>query len=372
MSTQSTVTVALGERSYPIHIGSGILDDLTTHLRDTITGKVFILTDKTVESLHAHILISALDSANIPATLMSVPTGEASKSFTTLQDVLDAMFAQKLTRSDTVIAFGGGVIGDLAGFAAAIYKRGCNLIQIPTTLLAQVDSSVGGKTAINVAQGKNLVGAFYQPQAVLIDTDVLSTLDPRQVKAGYAEILKYGLIDDPDLFAWLEQHGTDLLALNADILTAAITHSCEAKARVVIADEREGGRRALLNLGHTFAHALESVAGYNGNLLHGEAVSTGLAMAFEFSYRLGLCPAEDAANVAEHLRKLDLIRPSSVGHLLQDTDALLTAMDQDKKNNADHLTLILAKGIGQSYIEPDADRAALSDYLTYLKARHAE
>ena len=367
-----SVTVELGERSYPIHIESGLLSNIGAALDGAVKGRAFVLTDETVKGLHSDTLMAALNAAGIDATLHSVPVGEASKSFATLQSVLDAMFAQNLTRSDSIIAFGGGVVGDLAGFAASIYKRGCGLIQIPTTLLAQVDSSVGGKTAINVAQGKNLVGAFYQPQAVIIDTDVLQTLPSRQVKAGYSEVLKYGLIDDPDLFAWLETHGKALLDLDPDTLRQAISRSCEAKARVVAADEREGGRRALLNLGHTFAHALESVAGYDGNLLHGEAVSAGLAMAFEFSHRSGLCSAEETARLSEHLRELDLVRPSSVGHLLTDTDALLRAMDQDKKNKADQLTLILARGIGQSFIEPRADREAVATYLRYLKARHAE
>ena len=366
------VRVELGERAYDIQIGARLLPQAGEILEPLLGGaKAFVVTDTTVADLHGEGLMEALAASGIPATLHAVAPGEASKSFATLQTLLDAMFAQNLSRADAVIAFGGGVVGDLAGFAASIYKRGCRLVQVPTTLLAQVDSSVGGKTAINVAQGKNLVGAFYQPERVIIDTDVLGTLPDRELRAGYAEVLKYALLGDRDFFAWLESNAPALLARDADALAYAVGVSCNAKAKVVAADEREGGVRALLNLGHTFAHALEKRAGYDGSLLHGEAVSAGMAMAFEFSHRSGLCPAEDAALVAGHLREFDLVRPSQLGHLLEDPDALLAAMDQDKKNAGGHLTLILARGIGDAFVERQADREALSDYLHYLKARHS-
>ena len=363
------LTVELGERSYPIHIGPGALG----RLRDAVPdgARAFVLTDETVEGLHGEAIRAALDAAGIPATHMAVPEGERSKSFATLQAVLDAMLDAGLSRSDVLVAFGGGVVGDLGGFASAVFKRGCHLVQVPTTLLAQVDSSVGGKTAINVSQGKNLVGAFHQPRAVLIDTDLLATLPDRQMRAGYAEVLKYALIDDPDLFAWLDANAAAVLAREPAALARAIHASCATKARVVAADERERGARALLNLGHTFAHALEHAAGYDGDLLHGEAVGAGLALAFEFSHRLGLCPADDAARVAGHLREIDLVRPSALGPLFADPDALMAAMRQDKKNVGERLTLILARGIGAAYVERDADADALSDYLGYLAARHA-
>ena len=366
------VRVDLGERSYDIQIGARLLPQAGEILAPLLSGaKAFVVTDDTVADLHGEALMQALAASDISATLHAVAPGEGSKSFATLQSLLDAMFAQNLSRSDAVIALGGGVVGDLAGFAASVYKRGCRFIQIPTTLLAQVDSSVGGKTAINVAQGKNLVGAFYQPRRVIIDTDALRTLPDRELKAGYAEVLKYALLGDRVFFDWLEANASALLARDPDALAYAVGVSCEAKAEIVAQDEREGGVRALLNLGHTFAHALEKLAGYDGSLLHGEAVSAGMAMAFEFSHRTELCPAEDAALVAEHLREHDLVRPSQLGHLLTNPDALLAAMAQDKKNAGDQLTLILARGIGDAFIARQADRDALSDYLHYLKARHS-
>ena len=366
------VTVDLGERAYDIQIGARLLPHAGEILAPLLGGaKALVVTDTTVADLHGETLMEALAASGIDAALHTVAPGEASKSFATLQTLLDAMFARNLSRRDVVIAFGGGVVGDLAGFASAVFKRGCRLVQIPTTLLAQVDSSVGGKTAINVAQGKNLVGAFHQPMRVVIDTDVLGTLPDRELRAGYAEILKYALIADRPFFGWLEDNAEKLLGRDANALAYAVGVSCNAKARIVAEDEREGGVRALLNLGHTFAHALEKQAGFDGSLLHGEAVGAGLAMAFEFSHRSGLCPAGDAAEVAEHLRRLDLVRPSQLGHLLADPNALLAAMDQDKKNAGGHITLILARGIGNAFVERQADRDALSDYLHYLKARHS-
>ena len=363
----TVLDVDLGERSYPIHIGPGA----SAKLPDVVSGRAFVLTDATVGELHADAVMAGLPDA----TLHTIPVGEGSKSFGTLESVLHAMLDAGLSRGDTLVALGGGVVGDLGGFAASVFKRGCRLVQVPTTLLSQVDSSVGGKTAVNTHHGKNLVGSFYQPDAVLIDTDLLQTLPERQWKAGYAEIFKYALIDDPDFFHWLDRHAAAVLAGEATALARAIHTSCAAKARVVAADERERGSRALLNLGHTFAHALEHVAGSTrggGDLLHGEAVGAGLSLAFEFSHRTGLCGADDAAAVAEHLRIHDLVRPEELGRLLADPDALLSAMAQDKKNEGDALTLVLARGIGKAFIDKTADRDALRDYLHYLSARHAE
>jgi len=275
-------------------------------------------------------------------------------------------------RSDLVIAFGGGVIGDLAGFTASIFKRGMPFIQVPTTLLAQVDSSVGGKTAINNKFGKNLIGAFYQPRAVITDTDLLSTLPARELKAGYAEVLKYGLLGDAVFFGELEAGlGVDILALKPEALSRAIYVSCKTKAKIVAQDEREGGVRALLNLGHTFGHALELEAGYDGDLLHGEAVSAGMEMAFHFAAAQGLCPQVDAERVSAHLAATAMPRISDMGHLFTDPSALLRHMGQDKKNEGEHLTLILPRAIGDTYIEARADKGAVLGFLTQLRDNSA-
>jgi len=363
-----TVTVDLGARSYDIVIGSGVLSQLGARLKAiTTSDRVAVVTDENVHALHGAAIADAL--SDFRTHMIVRPAGEAQKSMAGLDAVLDSLFRAGFDRSDTVLAFGGGVMGDLSGFAASVYKRGANFVQVPTTLLAQVDSSVGGKTAINNAYGKNLVGAFYQPRLVLIDTDLLATLPERQVKAGYAEVVKYGLIDRPDFFETLDGGhnaglGGRVLALEPDALREAISISCSSKADVVAQDEREGGRRALLNLGHTFAHALELTAGYDGDLLHGEAVSAGMDMAFEFSARLGLCPPDQAARVHDHLARLGMPTRADMGRFLSDPDALLSHMRQDKKNEGGRITLILVRGIGQSFIEKTVPEA---DLLSYLK-----
>jgi len=349
----TTVSVDLGPRGYDIVIGEDLLpkagDYLTPHLK---AKRVAIVTDENVYGLHGKTLEAAL--SDYETHMIICPAGENQKSFDGLQAVLNALFKAGFDRNDTVVAFGGGVIGDLTGFAASVFKRGCQFIQIPTTLLSQVDSSVGGKTAINNEYGKNLIGAFYQPKLVLADTSVLKTLPERELKAGYAEVVKYGLLGDSGFFNWLDENGQDVLDLKTDAIAQAVAVSCETKARIVAADERERGERALLNLGHTFAHALEIEAGYSGNLLHGEAVSAGMEMAFEFSAAQGLCAAEDAAKVKAHFKKLGLTSIHDVATLLKDAGTLLAHMDQDKKNEGGALTLILARAIGEAFVQKAA------------------
>ena len=362
-----SVNVDLGERSYDILIGEGILSR-AGELIQTATGssRLFVLTAETVHGFHGDALRSTLASGFDNVTWMVRPPGEAQKSFSTLQEVLDGMFEAGLSRGDCLVAFGGGVIGDLGGFAASVFKRGCQFVQIPTTLLAQVDSSVGGKTAINVSYGKNLVGAFYQPALVLSDSSLLKTLPERQLKAGYAEVLKYGLLGDADFFNWLEQNGRDVLALEPTALSHAVAVSCETKARIVAEDERETGKRALLNLGHTFAHALELEAGYGERLLHGEAVSVGMEMAFEYSASQHLCSERDVERLKAHLDQTKMTRPQDVRDLTTDTNKLMAHMGQDKKNESGKLTLILARSIGDAFVEKNANVNGVSDYLSKL------
>jgi len=370
MSDVLTVPVDLGERSYDILAGSGLLTRAGDIIAPLLSAKrTVIVTDETVHGLHGQALSDSLTAAGITHRFIIRPAGEAQKSFETLQTVLDGFFEAGLSRSDVVIAFGGGVIGDLTGFAASIFKRGCSFIQIPTTLLAQVDSSVGGKTAINNRFGKNLVGAFHQPRLVLADIDVLKTLPPRELKAGYAEIVKYGLLGDLDFFDWLEINGADVLALDPKTTAQAIASSCQAKAKIVAEDEYEAGRRALLNLGHTFGHALELEAGYDGDLLHGEAVSIGMIMAFEFSHADGLCPKQDVIRMEAHMKTMNMPLIHDVERLFKDPAKLLAHMGQDKKNEGDHLTLILARKIGESFVEKRANRKAVGDYLSALSKR---
>jgi len=358
-----TVTVDLGARSYDIFIGADLTRDLGEYLAPVIgSGRVHVVTDETVYDLYKDRLYSL--EADIGVTVL--PSGESQKNFQVLQNLLNDLLERELGRNDCLLAFGGGVIGDLTGFAASIYKRGCKFIQIPTTLLAQVDSSVGGKTAINVAQGKNLIGAFYQPSFVLTDINVLKTLPERELKAGYAEVLKYGLLGNAEFFNWLEENGAKVLALDPDAMSEAIATSCMMKAAIVAQDEQERGARALLNLGHTFGHALEAEAGYNGDLLHGEGVSAGMLMAFEYSARQGLCSEDDAKRVAAHMEKLGLNSVSNSAAWLGDTDALMKHMSQDKKNESGKLTLILARAIGDAFVKKGASTQAVRQYLQSL------
>ena len=370
MSALVRVPIVLGTRSYDIVIGPGLLRDAGKLMADAIARpRVFIVSDETVAKLHLPTLTASLDAASIAHTSHIVPPGEASKDHRTLERLTDAMLAARVERSTTIVALGGGVIGDLAGFAAAILLRGIDFVQVPTTLLAQVDSSVGGKTGINTSRGKNLVGAFHQPRLVLADSDVLKTLPPREMRAGYAEVVKYGLIADADFFTWLEANGAAVLAGNSGALVHAIAVSCRSKAEIVAEDEREAGRRALLNFGHTFGHALEAECGYNDTLLHGESVSIGMVLAFRLSARLGLCPPEDAARVAHHLTSLGLptalpTAPRSV----RDPARLLDHMRQDKKVRDGKLTFVLTRGIGKAFVADDVPLEAVTAILSEAAA----
>ncbi|EKV26900.1 3-dehydroquinate synthase [Caenispirillum salinarum AK4] len=362
-----TLRVDLGDRSYDILVGAGLLGGAGRLMAPVLRQKrVFIVTDETVAGLHLGTLTAALDAAGIRHDAYIIAPGEASKSYATFERLLNAMLEARCERATTVVALGGGVVGDLAGFAAAALLRGVDFVQVPTTLLSQVDSSVGGKTGINTPFGKNLVGAFHQPRLVLIDTDTLGTLDRRELLAGYAEVVKYGLIDDPAFFERLERDGTALIAGDEAQRRAAILTSCAAKARVVAEDEREGGRRALLNLGHTFGHALEAECGYGGTLLHGEAVAIGMVMAFDLSARLDLCPAEDAARVRAHLAAVGLpVTPPRLEGARLDTDRLIAHMASDKKVAEGKVTFVLARGIGQAFltrdVAPEALRATVAE-----------
>jgi len=359
--------VALGERSYEIIVGADLLSDAGSWLRPVLARpKTVVVADQTVADLHLDSLRGALDSADIAHQVVLVPPGEDSKSFTQLERLLERLIELKVERPDTLVALGGGVVGDLVGLAASLLRRGVAFVQVPTTLLAQVDSSVGGKTGINSKQGKNLIGAFYQPRLVLADVTTLATLPERELKAGYAEVAKYGLLGDPQFFGWLEGHGRAVLTGDSAAQSEAVMRSCRMKARIVAADEREMGERALLNLGHTFAHALEAASGYSGRLLHGEAVAIGMVMAFELSVRLGLCPADDAARVRRHLGGLGLPTSTAAAGLHGfDGGALFSHMQQDKKVRDGRLTFILARGIGHAIITRDVDAASVIAMLDH-------
>jgi 3-dehydroquinate synthase len=360
-----TITVGLGARCYDVVIGPGLIGEAGRRIAPLLkAGRAAVVADETVAALHGERLMGALAGAGVDASLVTIAPGEASKSFAGLEALLDRLLALGLDRGDLVIAFGGGVVGDLAGFAAAIYKRGIDFVQIPTTLLAQVDSSVGGKTAIDTPHGKNLVGAFHQPRLVLADLDVLASLPDREMRCGYAEVIKYGMLGDAAFFAWLEAKGAQVLARDPDALTQAIGRSVEMKAEIVEEDEREQGRRVLLNLGHTFGHALETELGFGEALLHGEAVALGCAMAFRFSARLGLAPAADAKRVEAALAAAGLaVRLAQIKNSRFKADALLGHMAQDKKAEAGRLTLLLARRIGEAFVAKAVDPAALRDFL---------
>jgi 3-dehydroquinate synthase len=360
----AAVRVDLAGRSYDIVIGRGSLAELGTRIAALRPGaSAAIVTDEQVARHHLAATISTLESAGLRSGRVLVPPGEGSKSYAVFEQVCDQLLEARLERDDLVVALGGGVVGDLAGFAAAVVRRGLDYVQVPTTLLAQVDSSVGGKTGVNSRHGKNLVGTFHQPILVIADTSLLDTLPPRVFRAGYAEIAKYGLINDASFFNWLEANWPEIFS-GGRAREHAIATSCQAKAAIVARDERETGERALLNLGHTFGHALEAAAGFSDRLLHGEAVAIGMTLAFGFSVRLGLAPAPEADRVRRHLAAAGLpTQISQVPGTLPGVDRLLDLMAQDKKVKRGRLTLILARGIGASFIAPDVDASEVRAFL---------
>jgi 3-dehydroquinate synthase len=358
------VEVALGTRTYDIVIGRGVIDSLGARIKALRPGaKTVIITDESVAKHHLATVEAILAASGIETSRFVVPPGESSKNYATFEAVCEAIIAARIERNDLVIALGGGVIGDLAGFAAASVRRGLDFVQVPTSLLAQVDSSVGGKTGINSRHGKNLVGAFHQPILVIADTALLDTLSPREFRAGYAEVAKYGLLGDAGLFGWLEANWQDMFAGGAS-REQAIAACCRAKAGVVARDERETGERALLNLGHTFGHAFEAGAGYSQRLLHGEAVALGCALAFEFSARKGLVGGNTAGRVRAHLAAVGLpTRVQDVPGGVPDVDTLMNLIAQDKKVKRGRLTFILARGVGEAFVANDVDPAEVRAFL---------
>ncbi len=361
----ATVPVHLGDRSYEITIGSRLLPNAGSLLAAHLSRKkTAIVTDANVAKFHLKTLQDSLEASGVTSTAIIMPPGEATKSYAGLAEVCDKLLGAGIERKDQVIALGGGVIGDLAGFAAAILRRGVKFIQIPTSLLAQVDSSVGGKTGINSPHGKNLIGAFHQPSCVLIDLDLLKTLPQRQRAAGYAEVVKYGLLGDANFYSWLDQNVESVIDCAQGAVDHAVRVSCETKARIVAEDETETGVRALLNLGHTFGHALEASTGYSDILLHGEAVSIGMVQAFRFSEMQGLCAAGTADRVVRHLIRAGLpTHVSSIKAELPPPDKMVEIMRQDKKASGGKLTFILTHGIGEAFIAKDVDDAAVKTFL---------
>ena len=360
-----TVNVPLGGRSYQVLVGAGLLAQAGTQIAPLLgRPKVAIVTDENVAKLHLAALTAALSGAGINSSALTLPAGEGTKSWPFLTQTVEWLLAENVERNDVVIAFGGGVIGDLVGFAAASVRRGVRFVQIPTSLLAQVDSSVGGKTGINSPSGKNLIGAFHQPSLVLADVDFLSTLDRREFLSGYGEVAKYGLLGDLKFFEWLETNAPGLGGDDTVKLISAVRHSVQMKADIVERDETEQSDRALLNLGHTFGHALEAATGYSDRLLHGEGVAIGCGLAFELSARLGLCSQEDPSRVRAHFKAMGLkVDLSDILGDLPDAETLLARMMQDKKVQDGKLRFIMARGIGEAFVASDVDMAAVRAVL---------
>lgn len=360
------VRVELGERSYDILIGSRLMDTLGKEIVARYGSvRAGIVSDSTVAPLYRARVEASLKQAGIEPVFFEIAAGEASKCLTVFEALVEDVVGERLERGDVLIALGGGVVGDLTGYVAASVRRGIGFVQVPTSLLAQVDSSVGGKTGINSSHGKNLIGAFYQPGLVLADTDTLNTLSPRELRAGYAEVAKYGLIDDPEFFVWLEQNYAAMLT-QGDVSARihAIASSCRAKARIVSEDEQEHGKRALLNLGHTFGHALEGATGYSDRLVHGEGVAIGMVLAHQFSAYMNVCSPDDGARVVAHLKAVGL--PTSVAEIAGeklDAPTLLRFIGQDKKVQRGALTFILTRGIGEAFVSNDVPPSAVEDFL---------
>jgi 3-dehydroquinate synthase len=368
-TSERLVHVPLGERSYDILIGPGLMARAGGEITSRIKGRrAAIVTDENVGARYLDGLMDSLQTDGIEAVSVTLPAGEKTKSFDYLTKVCDVLLEARIERNDTVIALGGGVIGDLTGFAAGIVRRGVRFVQIPTSLLSQVDSSVGGKTGINARQGKNLVGIFNQPDLVLADTDVLDTLSEREFRAGYAEVAKYGLIDKPDFFEWLENNWRDVFA-GGSARIEAIAVSCQAKADVVAADERENGRRALLNLGHTFGHALEAATQYDSSrLVHGEGVSIGMVLAHRFSARMNLASPDLADRVEAHLKAVGLpTRMDQIPGELPPTEVLMDAIAQDKKVKNGKLTFVLTRGLGQSFVADDVPASEVQRFIEEMR-----
>ncbi len=364
---RKTVRAALGDRAYDIVIGPALLEEAGARIAPLLKRpKTVIVSDKTVYTAQGARLEAGLAAANIAFDKILLEPGEGTKTLAQLETLLSGLLDHGVDRSDMIIAFGGGVVGDITGFAAAILRRGCRFVQIPTSLLAQVDSSVGGKTGVNTPQGKNLVGAFYQPSLVLADIDALSTLAPRQMRAGYAEVVKYGALGDAAFFNWLEENGAALLAGETAPLARAVERSCEMKAAIVTEDEREEGKRALLNLGHTFGHALEASFGFSDRLLHGEAVAAGMGLAADYSVQIGVCSTAAADRLKAHMRAVGL--PADIEDIPDadslNGDDLLALMMQDKKVQAGRLSLVLMRDIGAAYIERAVDMTQLKQFLS--------
>jgi 3-dehydroquinate synthase len=359
-----TIQVGLGDRGYDIHVGDGLLAHAGALLKPFAKGAVPVVTDSHVAELHLPRLLEVLRKADIDARAIVMPPGEVSKSFAGLEKLSGALLEMEIDRKGLIIALGGGVIGDLTGFAAGVLKRGVGFAQIPTTLLAQVDSSVGGKTAINAPQGKNLIGLFHQPRIVIADTALLATLPRRELLAGYAEVAKYGALGDANFFEWLEVNGAKALAGDENAMVHAVAHSCRMKADIVARDERETGDRALLNLGHTFGHALEAATGFSDRLIHGEGVAIGMALAFRLSVKLGLCPGQDAERFVRHLKAVGL--PAGVADIAgarPGAGELIRHMAHDKKVTDGKLTFILLKRLGEAFVTQDVPLDAVKEVL---------
>ena len=372
-----SIKVPLPEREYNIEIGQDLLSTSSDYIFPLLRRqKVVIVTDENVAALHLETLENSLDAAKIFHSTLTLPPGEATKSWTYLQKTVDFLLEEKTERADVIIALGGGVIGDLVGFAAAILRRGVSFVQIPTSLLAQVDSSVGGKTGINTSQGKNLVGAFHQPSLVLSDVEVLNTLQKRDFMSGYGEVVKYGLLGSEDFFVWLEKNGSALVTGDITARLEAVRMSCQIKVDIVAKDETEQGDRALLNLGHTFSHALEAATGYSNRLMHGEGVAIGCVLAFELSARLGLCPQEAPSRVRAHFQKMGMkTEIADIKGSLPAAAELLLIMAQDKKVVGGKLNFILVNDIGKSFMTSDIDKdtilSVLHDSAQSKPSRHS-